>query len=393
MISSSSFRYHVGIAGAGAFAEFLAGALAPLPSFHLAAVAGRTGEKRQRVIDAYRRLQPQAGDVREYREAEELIVDPHVDIVILTTPPHLHAPLAERALEKGKHVLLEKPGGLTAEALRANIQLAVRQNRALAVNLVLRYHPLTEAVKQLIHRYLLGAVDYASLHNAAHRVAEGHWFWNERRSGGILIEHGVHFFEVGRDWFGEAVEAHGFALQETDGTRPRVGATVIHEGKGRRIPVQYYHGFTMDPAASESTHWDIHTARGRIVLDGWIPMRLSVSSLVSDEEAACIDAWLDAIPTKPSADAIEQLQQAADRLLPPTEPSAAPRRPYERTVVLSDRHGWYEAIAQARFLDFCRLIEHPNARALVTAEDAAADLALAETCTVTGKAVDPLDIR
>ncbi|KPD00180.1 hypothetical protein LR69_01470 [Geobacillus sp. BCO2] len=72
---SSSFRYRVGTAGAGAFAEFLAGALAPLPSFHLAAVAGRTDEKRQRVIDAYRRRQPQAGDVREYREAEELIVD------------------------------------------------------------------------------------------------------------------------------------------------------------------------------------------------------------------------------------------------------------------------------------------------------------------------------
>lgn len=192
----SSFRYHVGIVGAGAFAEFLAGALASLPSFHLFAVAGRTDAKRQRVIAAYRRRQPQAGDVREYREAEELIVDPHVDIVILTTPPHLHAPLAKRALEEGKHVLLEKPGGLTAEALRANSQLAARQNRALAVNLVLRYHPLSETVKQLIHRALLGAVDYASLHNAAHRVAEGHWFWDERRSGGILIEHGVHFLKL-----------------------------------------------------------------------------------------------------------------------------------------------------------------------------------------------------
>ncbi len=46
--------YRVGIAGAGAFAEFLAGALAPLPEFQLTAVAGRTDEKRQRVLDAYR---------------------------------------------------------------------------------------------------------------------------------------------------------------------------------------------------------------------------------------------------------------------------------------------------------------------------------------------------
>ncbi|MEB3752005.1 Gfo/Idh/MocA family oxidoreductase [Geobacillus sp. FSL W8-0032] len=377
----SSFRYHVGIAGAGAFAEFLAGALASLPSFHLFAVAGRTDAKRQRVIDAYHRRQPQAGDVREYREAEELIVDPHVDIVILTTPPHLHAPLAKRALEEGKHVLLEKPGGLTAEALRANSQLAARQNRALAVNLVLRYHPLTETVKQLIRRALLGAVDYASLHNAAHRVAEGHWFWDERRSGGILIEHGVHFFEVGRDWFGEAAEARGFALTDSDGTRPRVGATIIHEGNGRRVPVHYYHGFTMDPAAPESTHWDVHTPRGRITLDGWIPMQLSVSGLVSTDEAAHMDALLDAIPKQPSSRALEQIRQAADRLLPSVPRSDAPRIPYERTVVLSDRHGWYEAIAQARFLDFCRLIENPNERGFVTLQDAIADLALAEACT------------
>ncbi|MGZ0084404.1 Gfo/Idh/MocA family protein [Caldibacillus thermoamylovorans] len=377
----SSFRYHVGIAGAGAFAEFLASALAPLPSFHLFAVAGRTDAKRQRVIDAYRRRQPQAGDVREYREAEELIVDPHVDIVILTTPPHLHTPLAKRALEEGKHVLLEKPGGLTAEALRANSQLAARQNRALAVNLVLRYHPLTETVKQLIRRALLGAVDYASLHNAAHHVAEGHWFWDERRSGGILIEHGVHFFEVGRDWFGEAAEARGFALTDSDGTRPRVGATIIHEGNGRRVPVHYYHGFTMDPAAPESTHWDVHTTRGRITLDGWIPMRLSVSGLVSTDEAAHMNALLDAIPKQPSSRALEQINQAADRLLPSVPRSDAPRIRYERTVVLSDRHGWYEAIAQARFLDFCRLIEHPNERGLVTLQDAIADLALAEACT------------
>ncbi|PJW20294.1 gfo/Idh/MocA family oxidoreductase [Geobacillus thermodenitrificans] len=382
---SSSFYYHVGIAGAGAFAEFLAGALAPLPSFHLAAVAGRTDAKRRRVIDAYLRRKPKSDDVREYREAEELIADPHVDIVILTTPPHLHAPLAKQALEKGKHVLLEKPGALAAEKLHANMELANRRQRALAVNLVLRYHPLVEAVKQLIHHALLGTVDYASLHNAAHRVAQGHWFWDERQSGGIFIEHGVHFFEVGRHWFGEAAEARGFALTNTDGTRPRVGATVIHEQGGRHIPVHYYHGFTMDPAAPESTHWDIHTTRGRITLDGWIPMQLSVSGLVSADEAACIDNLLDAIPKQPSASAIEQIGQAANRLLSSTAPSDAPRILYERTVALSDRHGWYEASAQARFLDFCRLIENPNERGLVTMEDAIADIALAESCTVAEK--------
>jgi predicted dehydrogenase len=398
--------YRVGIAGAGAFAEFLAGALAPLPEFQLTAVAGRTEEKRQRVLAAYRHRQSDGGAPREYREAAELILDPDIDVVILTTPPHLHAPLGELALTKGKHLLLEKPGALTSEALKSNIRLAEKQRRAFAVNLVLRYNPLVEAVEWILRNQLLGRVHHASLHNAAHRVATGHWFWKQELSGGIFIEHGVHFFEVGRHWFGEPKDARGFAVTEANGKQSRVWASVIHracthqghvkevrvptkgEGLYAYVPVQYYHGFTMEADAPESTQWEINCAQGRIVLEGWIPQKLLVEGVLTAEQAEWLDALLDTISTKPAADAIEQVRAyAVSQMLPKiptsdlTSSSFDSRLLYRRTLSMVDRQGWYEAMAQARFLDFCRMIRNPNWSGLVTSDDAVADLALAEACT------------
>jgi predicted dehydrogenase len=402
--------YRVGIAGAGAFAAFLAGALATLPEFQLTAVAGRTDEKRQRVLAAYRQRQPDVASPREYREATELIRDPDIDVVVLSTPPHLHASLSKLALMQGKHVLLEKPGALTAAALKDNAHLATKQRRAFAVNLVLRYNPLVEAVEWMIRHRLLGRVYHASLHNAAHRVTSGHWFWNRNQSGGIFIEHGVHFFEVGRHWFGEPEDARGFAITEASGEQSRVWASVIHRGCTRHghvretqlptkesgsksldeyVPVQYYHGFTMEEDAPESTQWEVHCAQGRIMLEGWIPQRLYVEGVLAEEHAKQIDALLDTVPTQPRADAYEQVRAWATARLSPnayaperTSSSFVSRLPYRRTLSLSDRQGWYEAMAQARFLDLCRMIQDPNWSGLVTLDDAVADLSLAESCTV-----------
>src|SRR3989338_5525550 len=48
-------------------------------------------------------------DTRRYAEPEELLQDPKVDCVIIAAPTFFHFKLAQRALEAGKHVLLEKP--------------------------------------------------------------------------------------------------------------------------------------------------------------------------------------------------------------------------------------------------------------------------------------------
>src|SRR5687768_2753381 len=53
---------------------------------------------------------------RVFDSAEALVTDPDVDVVHVCTPNHLHASLARRALEAGKHVVCEKPLATTAAA-------------------------------------------------------------------------------------------------------------------------------------------------------------------------------------------------------------------------------------------------------------------------------------
>lgn len=123
-MSGKMKTYRVGIAGAGAFATFLSGALARLPEFQLTAVAGRTDTKRESVMAAYKKQRHNAITPKEYYEAADLIADPEIDIVILATPPHLHSSLSRLALTHGKHVLLEKPGALYAKELLENANYA-----------------------------------------------------------------------------------------------------------------------------------------------------------------------------------------------------------------------------------------------------------------------------
>ena len=62
-----------------------------------------------------------------YAEIDAALEDPRVDAVALATPPRTHYPLAVRAIEAGKHVLVEKP---LAETFRDAQDLCERAQRA-----------------------------------------------------------------------------------------------------------------------------------------------------------------------------------------------------------------------------------------------------------------------
>ncbi|WP_026961357.1 Gfo/Idh/MocA family protein [Alicyclobacillus herbarius] len=381
--------YRVGIAGAGAFAAFLAQSLAPLTNFKLTAVAGRTEKKRRAVIETYHAHRVSAPSTRvaateaprEYEDATQLVADAEVDVVIVTTPPHLHAPLTALALERGKHVLVEKPGALSAKALDQNGRLAKKNGLALAVNLVQPFNPLVWAVGQLLRLGVLGRPWHAELHNSVHRVPDdSHWFWSSEQSGGIFVEHGVHFFEVARRWFGAAVQAEGQYLLDEAGRASRVFAHAVHENpKGQQTVVQYYHGFTLNEDIPESTAWQLHMEKGVITVEGWIPMELRIRARLRKAEAELCDVLLDAVPIQPTNQFLTKLAKL--NLSPTPTQADAETIPYVRCVRLANRQGWYEAMVQARWLDFCAMVEDPNWSGYVAVTDAVADLTLALACT------------
>ncbi|MCL6600121.1 MAG: Gfo/Idh/MocA family oxidoreductase [Alicyclobacillus macrosporangiidus] len=320
----------IGIAGAGAFAVFLAESLAPLAACQLVAVAGRTPAKRQAVLNAWRSRRPPTltsadPEPKVFDDARGLAVAEGVDAVLIATPPYLHAPLAEAAIAAGKHVLLEKPGALLAADLQRAADMARDRDRSLLVNLVMPHSPIVQAVQALLIAGALGPADMAVMHNQVHRVSDGHWFWDGQQSGGILVEHGVHFFEVGRRWFGQPVAWHAGAavteashaaqVSQADAPVPaRVWATVIHDGGGSRVPVHYYHGFVRPQEVPEDTAWQILCRYGRVNVYGWVPMRLEIEGTVPAALAPAVEQLLDALPLEPSMEAMAGFQDAVQAL-------------------------------------------------------------------------------
>lgn len=87
---------------------------------------------------------------RAYRDIEEVIADPQVQVVHVCTPNHLHRPMAQAALEAGKHVVCEKPLATTLEDARALASLAAASGLVATVPFVYRYHPVVREARARI---------------------------------------------------------------------------------------------------------------------------------------------------------------------------------------------------------------------------------------------------
>jgi predicted dehydrogenase len=85
---------------------------------------------------------------------------PEVDAVVIATQPASHFALAKEALEKGKHVFVEKPLALHTSEAEELLALSGSKNRILMVGHLLRYHPAVKLLKDYLERGELGEILY-----------------------------------------------------------------------------------------------------------------------------------------------------------------------------------------------------------------------------------------
>lgn len=84
--------------------------------------------------------------------AEELVTSPDVDVVHVCTPNHLHATLAELALDAGKHVVCEKPLATDLASAARLVELARSRGVVAAVPYVYRYYPAVREARARVSR-------------------------------------------------------------------------------------------------------------------------------------------------------------------------------------------------------------------------------------------------
>jgi predicted dehydrogenase len=99
------------------------------------------------------------GVPKAYGSFAELIADPAVDVVHITTPNKTHFQMARDALLAGKHVVCEKPLAMNADESRQLVELAAgRPNQVAAVNYNIRFYPLALQVYDLVRAGEIGDV-------------------------------------------------------------------------------------------------------------------------------------------------------------------------------------------------------------------------------------------
>ncbi len=271
----------IGVVGAGGFARFLAGAVADLPDVRVVAVADSDASRAAALANAV--------GARAVTRWEDLLIDPEVAVVAVMTPPSSHATIVRAALEAGRHVLCEKPLATDAAAAAEVCAAAERSGRVLVVDHVLRYNPLLRALCRL-QGSLLGPLQRFAFENDAsdEDLDATHWFWQESTSGGIFVEHGVHFFDAAHLLAGTLPEVvQAMSAWRGDGTVDLVSATTRHRGG---LLASFTHGFThAHRCERQLMRLDYGTAEVRV--EGWIPVR-AVLDLWTDDAGADVAAEL-----------------------------------------------------------------------------------------------------
>jgi predicted dehydrogenase len=220
---------------------------------------------------------------RDFGGLEGLLKVPEVNLVYIATPPFLHFPQARAALLAGKHVVCEKPLSLKVEEADELLALAESRKLLCVTNLMQRYNPLYEGVRRLIQSGVLGECLRGSFDNAAGDEGLGpdHWFWDSAKSGGIFIEHGVHFFDLFEGWLGTGrVIAGHRTLRPVGGMEEQVQCTVRYPSGAL---VDFHHGFTQ-PGRLDRQEFRLLFEHGDLLLEEWVPVRARIRAAVNEEQ-------------------------------------------------------------------------------------------------------------
>jgi len=185
-------RFNVAVIGYGlAGRVFHAPLIAATDGLHLAAIVSSRANE---IAAAH-------PGVKAVREPQEVFADPGIDLVVVATPNDSHFDLAMRALEAGKHVVIDKPFALTAAEARTLIQKA--RGRLLTVFHNRRWDGDFLTLKKLAHDGTLGTIAYLESRFDLYRPkVQDRWRERAGPATGTWYDLGSHLLDQALQLFG-----------------------------------------------------------------------------------------------------------------------------------------------------------------------------------------------
>jgi UDP-N-acetyl-2-amino-2-deoxyglucuronate dehydrogenase len=320
----------VAVVGTGLAGRMHVNGLRLLPQARLAGAVGTSFAK----AEAFSR---QLGLPRAYRDLDELLADPAVQVVHVCTPPHTHIELVQRLAAAQKHILVDKPIARNVAEADAMIAACDRAGVLLGGLFQHRYIPQALAVKRAITEGRLGELYLADCYvkwwrDDAYYAASS---WRARwrtEGGGALINQAIHSLDL-LQWLcgpvlrvsgrvatvAHAIETEdlGVALVELaggrgGGTRPALGviegATAAYPGFPERLEIHGTGGSVVLDEGRRRLEWYLRGQPPRIEEEGSPQGNASDPAAVSPEaHAAAFADFLAAVRSgeRPAVDGRE----------------------------------------------------------------------------------------
>ena len=215
-----------GILGTGGIAHMQTNDLLK-NGFTVAAVGSRTLESARAFADEF-------GIPAAHGSYAELVADPDVDVIYVSTPHPFHAENALLALEAGKHVLIEKPFTLTGPEARRVVDAATAKNLVVLEAMWTRFLPHMIRIREVIAEGLIGEVrTVIAEHDRLLPTDPDHRINNLALGGGALLDLAIYPISFAFDILGtpETVFA---AAPLTDTGVDRQDAIVFTYGDGQQ---------------------------------------------------------------------------------------------------------------------------------------------------------------
>ncbi|MEK7541506.1 MAG: Gfo/Idh/MocA family oxidoreductase [Patescibacteria group bacterium] len=269
-----------GLVGAGYFGRHYVRLLQDMPGAALRAIADRSRETIEK------RAPELPASIARAAEAEDIFSNPEIDCVVIATPAQSHAGLAVRALEAGKHILVEKPMAMNLQEAEAMRRATEKSGKTLMVGHQYLYNDHIRHLKKKFDEGMLGAVQYV--------FAEHFSFGPVRPGIGCFAEMAVHelaiidylfspgdiadvtgsivdFFGTGRDDFASA------SIRFANGLVAVVAVSWFAPEKVRRMTIAGAQGMAVfDDRREEKLKFFLHP----------YPVRDAISHAHADGESA-----------------------------------------------------------------------------------------------------------
>lgn len=175
-----------GLIGFGGMGKWHTEILENVPEIELAGIYDIKEEKRK--------LAEEAG-FHTYETEEAMLADESIDVILVATPNDTHRPIALRAMEAGKNVIVEKPATLSLKELTELEDMAGKTGQFLTVHQNRRWDEDLLTVREILKDQTMGEIFRIESRVHGFRGIPGDWRKEKAHGGGMVLDWGVHLFD------------------------------------------------------------------------------------------------------------------------------------------------------------------------------------------------------